>query len=157
MARTPQVAGKKMWAQVDKAGPVPEHRPDLGPCWIWTGWRKKDGGYGLVSYKDKTRVVHRLIYELLVGPIPDGLTIDHLCRVRHCVNPTHMEPVTVKVNTLRGETLAARNAVATHCAHGHEFTEDNTRYGYPRGIRSRICRTCRNDRARRRYAARRLA
>jgi len=81
---------------------------------------------------------HRYVYEQEVGPIPDGLTLDHLCRNRACVNPDHLEPVTMRVNTLRGETITARNAAKTRCDKGHEFTPENT-MRKPDGRRCRVC------------------
>src|SRR3989304_2992011 len=75
-------------------------------------------GYGRVWCNGRMQMVHRLIYEALVGPIPNGLTIDHLCRVRRCVNPDHMEPVTMLVNCLRGEGPTAKQARQTHCKNG---------------------------------------
>lgn len=107
-------------------------------CWLWTG-AKQNGGYGVVYTEDRRKLAHRVVYELLVGPIPPGLQIDHLCRVRHCVNPNHLEPVTPRENTLRGEGRAGQRARQTHCIHGHPFTPENTKIeatGY------RSCRTC---------------
>lgn len=106
-------------------------------CWLWTGYIA-DTGYGQFA-SGHTRLAHRISYQLVVGPIPEGLQIDHLCRVRHCVNPLHLEPVTQRENLLRGETITARNAAKTHCPRGHAYTAENT-YVRPRG--SRECRTC---------------
>jgi hypothetical protein len=98
-------------------------------------------------------MAHRFSYEAYVGPIGAGLHIDHLCRVRSCVNPKHLEPVTQRVNTLRGEGRAALQLRVTHCPRGHEYTPDNI-YLW-RGHRA--CRTCVLARGRRRYAASRQA
>ena len=126
---------ERFWAKVDSAD----------DCWIWTAETSR-GGYGRFaagSRSDGTRrsvQAHRYAYELLVGPIPEGLELDHLCRVRNCVNPAHLEPVTTKVNVLRGIGLAARNAGKTHCPQGHPYDEANTYY-YSTG--KRACRACR--------------
>lgn len=109
-------------------------------CWLWTG-AKHDDGYGFIYLGGNPRKraqAHRVAYELLVGPVPDGKYVDHLCRVRHCVNPAHLEPVTSRVNTLRGETRAALNAAQTHCNQGHPFNAENT-YLHNR---KRYCRPC---------------
>lgn len=116
-----------------------------GDCWLWTG-RTSDKGYGRFWVPPRELMAHRVAYELEVGPIPEGLTLDHLCRVRNCVNPAHLEPVTAGENVLRGEGPTARHARQTHCKHGHEFTEENTLIE-PHGARS--CRAC----SRRRSAA----
>lgn len=125
----------------------------LTPCWE-SGYAKNRDGYTLIK-PHRTRVpklVHRVVYELLVGPIAEGLTIDHLCRVRHCFNPEHLEPVTRRINTLRGIGFPAINAYATHCTNGHEFTEDNTILR-TRKQGGRECRTCsKARRAKRRVA-----
>lgn len=115
-------------------------------CWTWAGTIDQDG-YGSFSLGSRGhRRAHRLSYEHFVGPIPEGLTIDHLCRNRACVNPAHMEPVTNRENVLRGEGITAELARQTACKHGHEFTPENT-YLW-RG--KRICRACR-DATRRRF------
>jgi hypothetical protein len=114
-------------------------------CWEWQGRRDRDG-YG----KKGNDLVHRLSYEEFYGSIPEGLTIDHLCRNRACVNPAHMEPVTREENVLRGESFGAQNARKTHCVHGHPFNEENT---YIRSNGQRDCRACGRDRTRR-YAQR---
>lgn len=77
-----------------------------GDCWLWTG-TTVHGGYGQARWNGEPHQAHRLVYELTVGPIPDGLMLDHLCRVRHCVNPAHLEPVTSHENILRGQVPTA--------------------------------------------------
>ena len=117
---------------------------DTTGCWLWQGARNKRSGYGSVAdpVKGSSGYAHRFAYRELVGPIPEGLVIDHLCRVRHCVNPDHMEPVTSGENVLRGISPAAMQKRQTHCIHGHEFTPENT-YEW-RGHRA--CRTCAAER-----------
>lgn len=85
---------------------------------------------------------HRLAYTVYVGDIPAGLVLDHLCKVPACCNPAHLEPVTSRTNTMRGNTIPAMHARATHCPKGHEYTEENT-YRRPDGRPWRACRTCR--------------
>lgn len=126
---------ERFWAKVDKSG----------ECWLWTGCLNRDG-YGHIS---DGSLAHRFSYEIHVGPIPDGLTIDHLCRSRACVNPDHLEPVTLRTNILRGTSPSAVNAVKTHCKNGHPFDSANTRI-LPEGWRR--CRLCERDRSRK-YAA----
>ena len=127
----------RIWSKVEKAG----------SCWLWTGYIQ--GGYGMVKESGGRRVLaHRAVYEILTGKIPEGLQLDHLCRVRHCVNPGHLEPVTQKENILRGISFSARNAAKSECPRGHSYDAANTRrdkYG------KRHCRTCHhiNETARR--------
>lgn len=110
-------------------------------CWSWTACVLSTG-YGQFSYRDGAashrRLAHRMAYELHKGSIPDGLCLDHLCRNRKCVNPDHLEPVTIRENLLRGNTFAAHNAAKTVCKHGHPFTPENTL----RQRRGRLCREC---------------
>ncbi len=92
---------------------------DATGCWEWIGGQNGKG-YGMFSKGYGSRLIHRLTYEELVGPIPDGFVIDHLCKVRHCGNPSHLEPVTPAENARRGEhPSAARSARQTHCMRGH--------------------------------------
>ena len=129
LGRRPVAPAIRFWAKVDRDGPVPTHRPDLGPCWVWTSPPDKDG-YGVFQATTKRQVrAHRWAYEAEVGPIPPGLTLDHLCRVRRCVRPTHLEPVSSVENVRRGLVLR------TTCAEGHPF--DGMEGGH------RICRRCR--------------
>lgn len=116
---------------------VPE--PNSG-CWLWLGKVAKDTGYGKASFRGREILAHRLFYGTLVGPIPRGLTLDHLCRVRSCVNPAHTEPVTRAVNVMRGDGIAARNARKITCHAGHPFTKRNT---YITADGYRQCRECR--------------
>jgi hypothetical protein len=116
-------------------------------CWEWLGY-KEPQGYGRVG---RNKAAHRVVYELLVGPIPEGLTLDHLCRNRGCVNPAHLEPVPRGENVLRGATITARAKAAQTCPSGHPYEGENL-YVYPRGARG--CRAC-NREANRKYRARR--
>lgn len=99
---------------------------DESGCWLWTGATMKSG-YGVINRgrSEGTALVHRVSYELRVGEIPAGLQLDHLCRVRNCVNPAHLEPVSQKTNLLRGESDSAKNARKSHCPRGHELAEPN--------------------------------
>lgn len=116
-------------------------------CWLWTAGLNRNG-YGRFMDANKiTRAAHRIAYEALVAPIPEGLQLDHLCRVRHCVNPMHVEPVTQAENLRRGETITAKAVAATYCPQGHPYSGDNL-YVSPKGHRS--CRQCARDRNARR-------
>jgi hypothetical protein len=123
-----------------------KHVNKTATCWLWTG-RLVKGGYGMFFLNRdgcvRGRVAHRVAYELLVGPIPEGLTLDHVkdrCNNTNCVNPAHLEPVTMRENLLRGNTVNARNAAKTHCINGHEFTDENI-YRRP-DDGTRMCRAC---------------
>lgn len=110
------------------------------PCWVWTAGLMGTSGYAQFRYsKAKNGLGHRYSYEHHIGPIPEGMTLDHLCRVRECVNPEHLEVVTPKVNILRGKGKGAANKLKTHCVHGHEFTPENT---YINAKKARVCRAC---------------
>jgi len=111
---------------------------DPSGCLLWTGPLEANG-YGRVWLDGRRQFVHRLMYTEFVGPIPDGFSLDHLCRVRHCASPDHLEPVTNRRNVLRGTGPSAVNAAKDVCGHGHEFDLANT-YVSPDGRRH--CRTC---------------
>jgi HNH endonuclease len=140
---------KDFWARVEKLSDQ--------DCWLWTE-SLTPAGYGRIRIgKRRKRFVHRIAYELLIGPIPEGMTLDHLCRVRHCVNPAHLEPVTMRENNLRGVSPWAINARKTHCPKGHPLSGSNLCFdakGY------RHCHKClRNagvERARKKRASRRI-
>ena len=125
-------------------------------CWLWTGGTRGDSGYGSFSVssnkKKRTLASHRVAYELIIGNIPIGLTLDHLCRIRHCVNPFHLEPVSIRENVLRGQGLPAQNARKSHCRHGHLLSEDNIYR--PPGKPRRNCRKCAEYRKREKLSQR---
>ncbi len=115
-------------------------------CWIWKG-ADNAKGYGRVVAAGRTRPAHVIAYELLVGPVPAGLELDHLCRNRGCVNPAHLEAVTHRVNTLRGDTITAARARQTHCVRGHELTEANTYERERLQTGHRQCITCQRQKS----------
>lgn len=127
------------WLKVIRRGP--------NECWDWTGARTKTG-YGHMRVAGKDFYVHRFAYDLLVDPIPEGLVIDHLCRNRLCVNPTHLEAVPQRRNVLRGEGIPAINYHKTECPHGHPYTPENTYIQTVNGRNHRSCLTCRQTRDR---------
>lgn len=138
-------------------------RQPNGGCWEWTGY-VNDKGYGTFGTGDTTWQAHVLAYSLVYGPVPVGLTLDHLCHTndptcprgpaclhRRCVHPLHMEPVTLSVNVQRGRAPdVARCRERTACSHGHELTPENT-YIRPSGFRD--CKECARRRSYRRYIA----
>lgn len=107
-------------------------------CWEWTASRTCTG-YSRFHLEKKWRAAHRVSYEWFIGEIPADKEIDHLCRVRHCVNPEHLEAVSHRANTLRGETIPAKHVAKTHCPQGHIYDKANT-YIDPKGRRN--CRIC---------------
>jgi hypothetical protein len=118
-------------------------------CHLWTG-RLNNCGYGVMTftqagYRTATLSAHKVSYELTNGRVPDGLVIDHLCRVRHCVNPDHMEAVTSRENVMRSPVAqAAINARKTHCPQGHLYTPENMYTVTKAG--GRQCRICGSER-----------
>lgn len=119
--------------------------PNSG-CWLWTA-AVNDSGYAICSVNRKAKRAHRILYVLIGRTIPDGLQLDHKCRVRCCVNPDHLEPVTNRENTLRGivaEVHRRRFALITHCPRNHPYDERNT-YIDRRGRRS--CKSCWREKA----------
>lgn len=112
-------------------------------CWEWTD-RPGTRGYGglrVGGKKGKWVDAHRIAYLTFVGPVPEGLELDHLCRNRKCINFDHLEPVTRRENVRRGISCIAAHMRKTHCKNGHEFTEANT---YTVGGTRRKCRICTN-------------
>ena len=118
-------------------------------CMIFTGYKEKRMGYGYVRHEGKVRLAHRVAYSLAIGPIPEGLTIDHLCRQPSCINPDHLEAVTQGENNRRGTTYDFQRAKTT-CPKGHPYSHTVVAKGYT----ERRCRECHRD-AQRRYLARR--
>lgn len=115
--------------------------PNSG-CWLWAGG-VTGSGYGAFWLNGKVELAHRISYEIHKGPIPVELELDHLCRNTFCVNPDHLEAVTARTNTLRGNTITAANAQKTHCHRGHEFSADNTHLQLRKDGRfARRCRAC---------------
>lgn len=130
----------RFWSKVDRSG----------ECWIWTGGTNV-GGYGRFRSERHDRrmvVAHRVAYEMVVGPVPDGLVLDHLCRVRACVNPAHLEPVTFTENVQRGLRAQERPI----CGAGlHAMSGENLLISKGK----RYCKTCRNAHKRERRTAER--
>lgn len=125
----PATVTEKLWQRFE--------RSESG-CWEWIGVVAADG-YGHYKTNGRPHQAHRVVYEFLVGPIPEGLQLDHLCRNRKCVNPAHLEPVTAKENTRRADVVFGIRSAATHCKHGHPFDAENTKWVDGR----RTCRACR--------------
>lgn len=121
------------------------HRESLDPaaCWLWDGSTNRPKPYGRFRLEGKLELAHRVGYRMFVGPIPEGLTLDHLCRRPRCVNPYHLEPVTATENIRRG-TQGWQQRAVTHCPRGHAYDAPNTRVDR-RGIRN--CRACARERA----------
>lgn len=118
-----EATAERLWSRINKDAP--------DGCWLWTGGLSV-AGYGRIRINTVLHYTHRLVYELLAGPIPEGLEIDHLCRVRACCNPAHLEPVT------HAENVRREDASVTHCPKGHAYEGHNL----IRDGNSRKCRIC---------------
>lgn len=128
----------RFWRKVDKSGPLPVQRPELGRCWVYVGHLGATG-YGSFRLGKAEVKAHRFAYEAENGPIPEGLEIDHLCRNRACVRPDHLEPTT------HAENMRRAYPARTHCKYDHEFTEANTWVAKNGAQR---CRECARNRMR---------
>lgn len=130
---------ERYWAKVSKGD----------ACWEWIGALIPDG-YGMILWNGRRQLAHRVALEIRNGvEVPQDMTVDHLCRNRACVNPEHLEIVTMTVNVLRGTGPTAVNARKTHCIHGHPFDDANTK---ARADGGRRCRECAREVDRRRRA-----
>lgn len=131
MIQTP--VSDRFWTKVNKTD----------TCWLWTA-ATTQRGYGMFKLPGGRASIpaHRFAYETLVGPIPAGFEIDHICRTRACVRPNHLQAVTVRINSLRSDNLGARESRKTHCIHGHPLTV------VARPDRRRACLTCERQRSR---------
>lgn len=125
----------KFWSNCEKG--------EMHECWPWRG--RLYGGYGKYGFAYRQFLAHRLAFILTHGSIPSGLTLDHLCRNRACINPAHLEPVTLAENVLRGESPPTKNRERTHCLNGHPLSGSNL-YFYGPMKNWRGCLTCRRKR-----------
>jgi HNH endonuclease len=141
-----QTVEERFWSKVNKDGPVPEHRPELGQCWVWTAGLVE--GYGAFSIDNHQHKAHILSYTWAKGEIPEDWERDHLCRNRACVRPDHLEAVTHWINVARGISPHGVNAAKTHCPQGHEYTPENTRIN---NKGQRVCIMCARAACRRSY------
>jgi hypothetical protein len=137
MKKRPNTPKSQIRSSKDRFDSMVYQDPNSG-CWIWTG-ALGGGEYGVFWYERKQIPAHKWIYEHMRGRVNSSKQLDHLCRVRCCVNPNHLEEVTCRENLMRGNTLAAMNYKKTHCIRGHELSGDNL-YTYPDGKRQ--CRKC---------------
>jgi hypothetical protein len=128
----------RFWGRVDRSG----------ECWTWTALTNRDG-YGRFWFQGRGQLAHRVAHVLTIGEIPKGMEVDHLCRNRACVRPSHLEVVTRRENQLRGFGPPGIRARSTHCVHGHPFDDENTR----RYKGWRYCRACQRERDRARRGA----
>lgn len=139
-----------VWADAERFA---EKVRQNGDCWEWAAGLM-GGGYGQFHYQGKPAYAHRWLYELAIGPIPDGLTLDHLCRNRKCVRPDHLEPVTRGENVLRGIGPSGVAVRATHCPKGHPYSGENL---VIKKDGSRRCKECHRINANTRYHRRKAS
>lgn len=139
LERAKAIAEERFWSKVKKGNPA--------DCWEWTAKIERNG-YGRFWFNGHSVLAHRFAYELIHGSIPEGLTIDHRCRNRACVNPAHMELVPMRTNVLRGIGITAKFATKTHCPRGHPYDMFNT---YINRKGARVCRECNRERNRKLY------
>lgn len=158
---------ERFWKKVNKNGPVPPLRPELGPCWLHEGTPEKATGYVRCEINRVRDYVHRFVYRALVEPIPDGREIDHQCHNsdpscpsdasclhRRCTNPDHLEAVTHRENMNRSPNHpAVKNRLKTHCPHGHPYDQANTLMTPHGGRACRACNRAAQQRFRERVAA----
>lgn len=149
--RTPPA--RRFWNKINPNGPISLIRGVHGSCWTWTA-STDHNGYGRFYDGQTMTRPYRWAYEQQFGPVAPGLHLDHLCRNRLCCRPSHLEPVTPRMNTLRGMSPGAVAYRTNRCFKGHELTPGNT------GMRrdgSRICKTCDAARSRAYYARKQAA
>lgn len=144
LGKSEETLGDRFWSKVRWDNPP-------SGCMEWRGTKAR-GGYGQVWLNGKYQMAHRISYEQMVGAVPVGRNLDHLCRNPSCVNPDHLEAVDHRTNILRGQGHAGRNARKTHCLRGHPFSVENT-YNPPGNNRERVCRKCSRLRKARRGGA----
>jgi hypothetical protein len=113
-------------------------RKEKNGCWTWLGYCDPRG-YGQVKHEGRTLYAHQAFYIVLVGPVPKGKELDHLCKNPPCVNPKHLEPVTHRENQRRGDSWVGKNARKTHCPKRHPYSKKNT---YINPLGARVCRAC---------------
>lgn len=141
----PNSAWLRFWRRVEAS--------DSDGCWLWVG-QLNHAGYGVFQRGYGSTLAHRVAFEWMVGPIPEGLELDHLCRVHNCINPRHLEPVTRDENMRRARGWKHpnhRNVGKTHCPHGHPYDAENT---YVNANGDRICRACNRRRSLENYHGR---
>lgn len=130
---------ERMNQYINREGPLSDKLKSK--CWIWVGTRYRNN-YGKFYLNGSHKLAHRAVYQLFTGPIPTGMTLDHLCKVKPCVNPVHLEITTIGENVRRAglHGVAAVNAAKTHCSKGHKYTQQNKIIKKSGG---RECRECR--------------
>jgi hypothetical protein len=158
--RVARDVGERFWEKVDRNGPIPEHLPALGQCWVWMK-KIHATGYGQFALRPRVSYeAHRVAYFLSTGFMSTrNQCLDHLCRNKACVNPSHLEVVTNQVNVIRGKSCALKK-LATHCPHGHEMTPENRRAPQKTSSGAIVpggCKTCHRERENARNAKNRRA